>query len=276
MEAICYYAYWASTELARERGRYSTYKGSLWDQGILPLDTLNLLEKSRGGYIEVDRSATLDWEALRRKIATDGMRNSNCVAIAPTATISNIVSVLTLPSNLALATCRSSPICLVSSPSSIPIWCVTSNVWACGTMSWSWTSNTLTVRCARLTAFRKTSKTCMPLHSRLKHSGWLRQLRAAKNGSTKRSHSISTWRVPLAKTRRDLQTRLAARTQNHLLPAHHQCHANRKIHRTSRLTQLGVFRFTHRRTECTRSCCDGCASTTAERSGRYRREVLRR
>ena len=93
MEAICYYAYWASTELARERGRYSTYQGSLWDQGILPLDTLNLLETSRGGYIEVDRSATLDWDALRRKIAVDGMRNSNCVAIAPTATISNIVGV---------------------------------------------------------------------------------------------------------------------------------------------------------------------------------------
>jgi len=93
MEAICYYAYWASTELARERGRYSTYKGSLWDQGILPLDTLNLLEKARGGYIEVDRSATLDWQALRQKIAADGMRNSNCVAIAPTATISNIVGV---------------------------------------------------------------------------------------------------------------------------------------------------------------------------------------
>jgi ribonucleoside-diphosphate reductase alpha chain len=93
MEAICYYAYWASTELARERGRYSTYKGSLWDQGILPLDTLNLLEKARGGYIEVDRSATLDWEALRQKISVDGMRNSNCVAIAPTATISNIVGV---------------------------------------------------------------------------------------------------------------------------------------------------------------------------------------
>ncbi|NBX56155.1 MAG: ribonucleoside-diphosphate reductase subunit alpha, partial [Betaproteobacteria bacterium] len=93
MEAICYYAYWSSTELARERGRYSSYQGSLWDQGILPLDTLNLLEKSRGGYIEIDRSATLDWEALRQKIATDGMRNSNCVAIAPTATISNIVGV---------------------------------------------------------------------------------------------------------------------------------------------------------------------------------------
>jgi len=93
MEAVCYYAYWASTELARERGTYATYKGSLWDKGILPLDTLDMLAKERGGYIEVDRSVTLDWEALRKKIATDGMRNSNCVAIAPTATISNIIGV---------------------------------------------------------------------------------------------------------------------------------------------------------------------------------------
>ncbi len=93
MEAICYYAYWASTELARERGQYSSYKGSLWDQGILPLDTLNLLEKARGGYVEVDRSSRLDWDALRAKIGQHGMRNSNCVAIAPTATISNIVGV---------------------------------------------------------------------------------------------------------------------------------------------------------------------------------------
>ena len=93
MEAVCYHAYWASTELARERGKYASYKGSLWDQGILPLDTLDLLAKARGGYLEVDRSATLDWDTLRRKIATDGMRNSNCVAIAPTATISNIIGV---------------------------------------------------------------------------------------------------------------------------------------------------------------------------------------
>jgi ribonucleoside-diphosphate reductase alpha chain len=94
MEAVCYYAYWASTELARERGRYSSYKGSLWDQGVLPLDTLKLLADSRGEqYVDVDRSATLDWDALRKKIAADGMRNSNCVAIAPTATISNIIGV---------------------------------------------------------------------------------------------------------------------------------------------------------------------------------------
>ena len=93
MEAICYHAYWASSELARERGRYQTYDGSLWSQGILPLDTIDMLQKARGGYVEVDRSSTLDWEALRQKIGRDGMRNSNCTAIAPTATISNIVGV---------------------------------------------------------------------------------------------------------------------------------------------------------------------------------------
>ena len=93
MEAVCYHAYWASTELAKERGKYASYKGSLWDKGILPLDTLDMLLEARGGYVEVDRSVTLDWEALRKKIAKDGMRNSNCVAIAPTATISNIIGV---------------------------------------------------------------------------------------------------------------------------------------------------------------------------------------
>ncbi len=93
MEAICYFAYWASTDLAKERGEYSSYKGSLWDRGILPFDTIDLLARERGGYVEVDRSSTLDWDALRQKIKADGMRNSNCVAIAPTATISNIIGV---------------------------------------------------------------------------------------------------------------------------------------------------------------------------------------
>src|SRR3569832_469072 len=93
MEAVCYHAYWASTELAKERGRYSSYKGSLWDKGVLPLDPLDLLARQRGGYVEVDRSASLDWVALCLKIAADGMRNSNCIAIAPTATISNIIGV---------------------------------------------------------------------------------------------------------------------------------------------------------------------------------------
>ncbi|MDE2623088.1 MAG: ribonucleoside-diphosphate reductase subunit alpha [Betaproteobacteria bacterium] len=93
MEALCYHAYWASTELAEERGRYSTFSGSLWDQGILPHESLDLLEHSRGGFLDVDRSVTLDWGLLKERIARHGMRNSNCVAIAPTATISNIVGV---------------------------------------------------------------------------------------------------------------------------------------------------------------------------------------
>ncbi len=93
MEAVCYNAYYASTVLAEERGAYSSFKGSLWDQGILPLDTLDLLLSERGGNVEVDRSKTLDWDALRCRIRKVGMRNSNCVAIAPTATISNIVGV---------------------------------------------------------------------------------------------------------------------------------------------------------------------------------------
>ena len=93
MEAVCYYAYLASTELAEERGRYSSYRGSLWDRGILPQDTLKLLADARGGYVEVDSSATMDWPALRQRIAEHGMRNSNCIAIAPTATISNIIGV---------------------------------------------------------------------------------------------------------------------------------------------------------------------------------------
>jgi len=92
-EAVCFHAYWASTELAAERGRYSSFSGSLWDRGILPQDTLGLLAESRGGYVEVDSSATMAWETLRERIRTHGMRNSNCVAIAPTATISNIIGV---------------------------------------------------------------------------------------------------------------------------------------------------------------------------------------
>ena len=68
MEAVTYAAYWASTQLAQERGRYASYKGSLWDRGILPQDTLKLLEEERGGYVEVDTSATLDWDALRNRI----------------------------------------------------------------------------------------------------------------------------------------------------------------------------------------------------------------
>ena len=93
MESVAYYAYMASTELAEERGRYSTYEGSLWSKGILPQDSIKLLAEERGGYLEVDGSSSLDWEPVRSRISRFGMRNSNCLAIAPTATIANIVGV---------------------------------------------------------------------------------------------------------------------------------------------------------------------------------------
>ena len=94
MELISYHAILASTELAKERGSYESFEGSLWSKGILPKDSIDILEENRGEeYLKVDRSETLDWEKLRKKVMKDGMRNSNVMAIAPTATISNITGV---------------------------------------------------------------------------------------------------------------------------------------------------------------------------------------
>ena len=95
MEMIAYYAYLTSSDLAVERGAYSTYAGSLWSQGILPHDSLKLVAKERGKseYLKVNLDTTQDWDKLRAKIQKDGMRNSNCLAIAPTATIANIIGV---------------------------------------------------------------------------------------------------------------------------------------------------------------------------------------
>jgi ribonucleoside-diphosphate reductase alpha chain len=92
MEAISYYAISASVDLAAERGRYPSFNGSLWSQGILPIDSIELLAEARGG-VAMDRSMTLDWGALRERVRSTGMRNSNVMAIAPTATISNICGV---------------------------------------------------------------------------------------------------------------------------------------------------------------------------------------
>jgi ribonucleoside-diphosphate reductase alpha chain len=91
MEAIAYYAYGASSDLAAERGTYSSYKGSKWDRGLLPQDTVDLLEDERGRKIDVPRGGKMDWSVVREKISAHGMRNSNVLAIAPTATISNIM-----------------------------------------------------------------------------------------------------------------------------------------------------------------------------------------
>lgn len=97
MEMVSYYAILASTELARERGTYETYKGSKWDRGLLPIDTIDLLEKERGMPIDVDRKARMDWDVVRKAVRSHGMRNSHTMAIAPTATIANIAGVF--PSN---------------------------------------------------------------------------------------------------------------------------------------------------------------------------------
>lgn len=91
MEAIAYYAYEASSDLAAQRGAYSSYQGSKWSRGLLPHDTIDLLEAERGVPVKVPRGGRLDWQPLREKIARQGMRNSNVLAIAPTATISNIM-----------------------------------------------------------------------------------------------------------------------------------------------------------------------------------------
>lgn len=92
MEAISFHAISASVDLAAERGRYPSFAGSLWSQGILPIDSLERLAEARGGA-DFDRSRTLDWDSLRQRVVATGMRNSNCMAIAPTATISNICGV---------------------------------------------------------------------------------------------------------------------------------------------------------------------------------------
>ncbi len=94
MEAISYYAIKASTDLAEERGTYATFEGSLWSKGILPIDSINQLADYRGKYLEMNRSSTFDWKTLRERVKTVGMRNSNVMAIAPTATISNICGVV--------------------------------------------------------------------------------------------------------------------------------------------------------------------------------------
>lgn len=186
MEAVCYYAYWASTELSAERGRYSSYPGSLWDRGILPQDSLKLLAEERGGYVEVDTSSAMDWDALRARIAQHGMRNSNCIAIAPTATISNIIGVsacieptyqnLYVKSNLSGEFTVVNDY-LVRDLKARGLWdevMVADLKYFDGSLRVS-------------TGCRPICARCMPPRSRSSRSGWSKPRRAARSGSIRRS-----------------------------------------------------------------------------------------
>ncbi len=156
-------------------------------EGILPLDSLNLLEQARGGYVEVDRSTRLDWEALRAKIAQDGMRNSNCVAIAPTATISNIVGVdASIEPSLRQPVGQVQPVGRVHHHQR-STWCATSSSWACGT----------SVMVMDLKHFDGSLRAHRPRaagpQGPVRHglrggaaSGWWKPPRAARSGSTRR------------------------------------------------------------------------------------------
>lgn len=115
MEAVSWFAISASVDLAAERGRYPSFEGSLWSKGILPIDSLEILSEARDGDVELDRSSTLDWEGLRERVKTTGMRNSNTMAIAPTATISKS-SVSRSRSSRPIASSTSRPTCRAISP----------------------------------------------------------------------------------------------------------------------------------------------------------------
>ena len=199
MEAIAYTAYWASTELAEERGPYSTFKGSLWDRGILPQDSLKLLAEERGGYVEVDMSATLDWDALRARIKQVGMRNSNCIAIAPTATIANITGLsqcieptyqnLYVKSNLSGEFTVANEY-LVEDLKKLNLWdevMIADLKYFDGTL-------------AKIDRIPPRSAISTRPRSRSSRSGWSSARRGARNGSTSRSRSTSTWRAPPARS----------------------------------------------------------------------------
>ncbi len=228
MEAVCYYAYLASTDLAKERGRYASYTGSLWDRGVLPLDTLDMLNESRGadaGYVKVDRSSKLDWDALRRKIASDGMRNSNCVAIAPTATISNIVGVDASiePSfgNLSVKSNLSGEFTVVNSY-------LVEDLKRCGL----WDD----VMVMDLKHFNGSLGPIDRVPQELKalygtafevEPRWLVEAASRRQKWIDQAQSLNIYMAGASGKKLDetYKLRVAARTQDHLLPAHAKCHA---------------------------------------------------
>ena len=126
MEAVAYYAYWASTDLAEERGRYSSFNGSLWSQGILPQDSLKMLAEERGGYLEADFSETLDWNALRSRIMTRRHAQLQLPGHRPHRDHRQHRRRVSQHRAAPTRTCSSNPTCPASSPWSTSTWCATS------------------------------------------------------------------------------------------------------------------------------------------------------
>jgi ribonucleoside-diphosphate reductase alpha chain len=274
MEAVCYYAYWASTDLAAERGRYSSYTGSLWDRGILPLDSLKLLTEQRGGYVEADSAMTLDWDGLRQRIAQHGMRNSNCVAIAPTATISNIIGVdaciepsfgnLSVKSNLSGEFTVVNEY-LVRDLKKLGLW---DDVMVMDLKHYKGSLAPIdrvpdSLKQLYATAFEIDASWLVEAASR--RQKWIDQAQFAEH-----LHRGCVGQ----EARRNLQARLAARLEDHLLPAHHGRHACGDEHgdeEAAQLGQLGRCIEWHVRTRC-RCCTSACADG---RDTCDRHEVLR-
>jgi ribonucleotide reductase alpha subunit len=242
MEAIAYYAYWASTELAEERGRYSSYKGSLWDRGILPHDSLDILAEERGGYLEVDRSVTMDWDALRNRIANYGMRNSNCLAIAPTATISNIIGVdasieptyqnLYVKSNLSGEFTVANEH-LVRDLKKMGLWdevMIADLKYFDGSLS----------RIDRIPAeLRNLYATAFEVEPKWLVEAGIASPEVDRPGTV--AEHLHGRRIG-QEARRNLQAGLAARPEDHLLPARDGRHARREVHRPRRRAERGVER----------------------------------
>ena len=242
MEAVCYYAYWASTELAEERGRYASYRGSLWDRGILPQDTLEMLRQERGGYVEVDTSSSMDWDALRARIKQYGMRNSNCVAIAPTATISNIIGVsacieptyqnIFVKSNLSGEFTVINDH-LVADLKQLGLWdevMIADLKYFDGSLA----------KIDRIPAeLRSLYATAFEVEPQLADRGRIAPPEVDRPGAVA---EYLHGRCVRAQAGRDLQAGLAARPEDHLLPAHHGRDLGGEIHRARRRAECGVER----------------------------------
>ena len=240
MEAVCYYAYWASTELAEERGRYSSYKGSLWDRGILPQDTLKLLREERGGYVEIDESSTMDWDALRARIKQHGMRNSNCVAIAPTATISQHhrrrASIEPEYQNIYVKSNLSGEFTVVNEQlvrdlKELDLWdevMVADLKYFDGSLA----------KIDRVPAeMRKLYATAFEVDTEVDRRG--RRAAAEVDRPGAEPQHLHGGRVG-QEARRDVQARVGARPQDHVLPAHAGGDVGREVHRPRRRAQRGV------------------------------------